>query len=240
MQLPDTPRSFPPSTDGISLRPGTECVMIDSNDQYNASSTPIYQSATFKQSSVTSPGEYDYSRSGNPTRSSIEKHLGRLLHANTTLVVNSGMTALDIITRIVKHGQEIVAGLDIYGGTNRLLNYLSVQNSITVHHVDTTNLDELRAHLNGNTRLILLETPTNPLLQVCNIPAIAQMAHAFPSALVVVDNTMMSPYLQLPLEMGADIVYHSGTKYLSGHHDLMAGVVGCKDESIGRVSICVT
>ncbi|KAJ3048740.1 cystathionine beta-lyase, partial [Rhizophlyctis rosea] len=222
----------------------TECVYVEPignvRDPYNAASMPIYQTATFKQHTATSEGEYDYSRSGNPTRSHLELHLAKLMSAQRALAVSSGMGCLDIITRLVPTSHEIIAGDDIYGGTQRLLTFLSTHNNIKVHHVDTTNPEAVRSVLNEKTRLVLLETPTNPLLRVVDVRGVARVVRevcgegkAGKGCLVVVDNTMMSPYLQRPLEFGADIVYDSGTKYLSGHHDLMAGVVGCKDEAVG-------
>ena len=123
-------------------------------------------------------------------------------------------------------------------GTNRLLSFLATHNNVKTHHIDTTDAEAIIPYLSEKTRLVLLETPTNPLIKIADIPRISEIVHErCPTALVVVDNTMMSPYLQRPLELGADIVYHSGTKYLSGHHDLMAGVVGVKDDSIGEVMI---
>jgi len=122
-------------------------------------------------------------------------------------------------------------------GTNRLLKYLSTHNGITVHHVDTTNVETVRSFVNEKTALVLLETPTNPLIKVVDIPSISRITHdTSPRALVVVDNTMLSPYLQNPLDLGADIVYESGTKYLSGHHDLMAGVIAVQDSALGEVN----
>ena len=124
----------------------------------------------------------------------------------------------------------------INSGTNRLLKYLSTHNGITVHHVDTTNVDAVRPFLNENTALVLLETPTNPLIKIVDITSISHITHEIcPRGIVVVDNTMLSPYLQNPLDLGADIVYESGTKYLSGHHDLMAGVLAVQDSSLGDV-----
>ncbi|KAI9206500.1 cystathionine beta-lyase [Polychytrium aggregatum] len=220
-------------------RPATECVFVDGtgvSDQYNASSVPIYQTATFKQASATEMGEYDYSRSGNPTRSNVESHLAKLMGATRAFAIASGMSALDVITRLVKSGEEIIAGNDLYGGTNRLLTFLKTHNNIVVHHIDTTNSETILPYLKaGKTKMVLLETPTNPLIKIADIPTISQHVHRVcPDALVVVDNTMMSPYLQRPLELGADITYHSGTKYLSGHHDLMAGVVGVKDNALAE------
>lgn len=148
------------------------------------------------------------------------------------------MAALDVITRLLKPGDEVIAGDDLYGGTNRLLTYLKEHTGVTVHHVDTTDAESVLPLVQpGKTAMVLLESPTNPLLKIADLELIANYVHrAAPDALVVVDNTMMSPYLQRPLELGADIVYDSGTKYLSGHHDLMAGVVTCNRADIGKVS----
>ncbi|KAF2242867.1 cystathionine beta-lyase-like protein [Trematosphaeria pertusa] len=226
---PSTPRS------GRKYALMTELVFTEGSDQYNASSVPIYQSATFKQSSATGGGgEYDYTRSGNPTRTHLERHLAKIMNANRALVVSSGMGALDVITRLLRPGDEVVTGDDLYGGTNRLLKYLSSHGGIIVHHVDTTNPEAVRGVVSSKTAMVLLETPTNPLIKIVDIPSIATIAHtASPSALVAVDNTMLSPLLQNPLDLGADIVYESGTKYLSGHHDLMAGVIAINDPALG-------
>ena len=156
------------------------------------------------------------------------------MNANRALVVSSGMGALDVITRLLRPGDEVVTGDDLYGGTNRLLKYLSTHGGIVVHHVDTTNPEKVRQVVNNKTAMVLLETPTNPLIKICDIPAIASIAHtANPTAIVAVDNTMMSPMLLNPLDLGSDIVYESGTKYLSGHHDLMAGVIAINDSALG-------
>ena len=234
---------FPPSPAPSSPRSGrqyniaTQLVYSEGNDQYNASSMPIYQSATFKQTSATGglSNDYDYTRSGNPTRTHLEKHLAKIMRAKRALVVSSGMGALDVITRQLRPGDEVVTGDDLYGGTNRLLKYLSTHGGIIVHHVDTTTPERVQEVLSPKTAMVLLETPTNPLIKIVDIPTIAEASHTLnPSCLVVVDNTMLSPYLQNPLELGADIVYESGTKYLSGHHDLMAGVLAVQSESLGE------
>ncbi|KNC97054.1 cystathionine beta-lyase [Spizellomyces punctatus DAOM BR117] len=218
-------------------RAATECVFVEPEsgirDVYNASSVPIYQTATFKQSAASEMGEYDYTRSGNPTRTHLEAHLAKLMSAKRAFAVSSGMSALDVICRLVNSGEEIIAGDDLYGGTNRLLTFLRTHNNITVHHVDTTSLAAIKPRLSPKTRLVILETPTNPLIKIADVTSISNTVHEqCPDAIVVVDNTMMSPYLQKPLLQGADIVYHSGTKYLSGHHDLMAGVIGVKEETL--------
>lgn len=157
------------------------------------------------------------------------------MNANRALVVSSGMGALDVITRLLRPGDEVITGDDLYGGSHRLLKYLSTHGGITVHHVDTTNPESVRAVISPKTAMVLLETPTNPLIKVVDIPSIASIVHAAnPAAVVSVDNTMLSPMLLNPLDLGADVVYESGTKYLSGHHDLMAGVIAINDSALGE------
>lgn len=224
----------------------TTCATVDDpnhKDQYGASSAPIYMSSTFKGL----PGaEFDYSRSGNPTRSMLQHHLCQLQNCRYSFAVSSGMACLDVITRSLKPGERIVAGDDLYGGTQRLLVYLATHGGIATDHVDTTDaskVEEILAKRSqdaslgecGPVKMVLLETPTNPLLKVCDLERCARAAKRYaPDAMVVVDNTMMSPYLMRPLELGVDVVYDSGTKYLSGHHDLMAGVIACNREDLGK------
>jgi cystathionine beta-lyase len=202
-------------------RLATEIVHSDHTDEYGSSSMPIYQTATFYQTGANAGGEYDYTRSGNPTRSQLERHLAKIIGCEKTFAVSTGMSALDVITRVLKPGDEVVTGDDLYGGTNRLLKYLEATNNVIVHHIDTTDTEAVKKALSSKTAMALLETPTNPLIKVCDIKAIADAAHAAnKECLVVVDNTVMSPLLQSPLDLGADVSYESGTKYLSGHHDV--------------------
>lgn len=232
--LPPSPAPSSPSAGRRRYALATELVYTDSKDQYGASSIPIYQSATFKQTSAAGGNEYDYTRSGNPTRTHLEHHMAKIMNATRALAVGSGMGALDVITRLLRPGDEVITGDDLYGGTNRLLTYLSSNQGIVVHHVDTTELERVREAISDKTAMVLLETPTNPLIKVVDMPAIAKAVHeANSKALVVVDNTMLSPMLCNPLELGADIVYESGTKYLSGHHDIMAGIIACNDSTVG-------
>jgi cystathionine beta-lyase len=157
------------------------------------------------------------------------------MNATRALVVSSGMAALDVITRLLRPGDEVITGDDLYGGTNRLLNFLATNGGIVVHHVDTTQPERVAERVNARTAMVLLETPTNPLLKVVDIERIASLVHAARAeALVAVDNSMLSPLLLHPLDLGADIVYESGTKYLSGHHDVMAGVLAVKDAALGE------
>ncbi|KAK9468697.1 Cys/Met metabolism PLP-dependent enzyme-domain-containing protein [Lipomyces arxii] len=223
-----------PTPSGRRYKLDTEVVYSESSDQYRASSVPIYQTATFKQASGTEMGEYDYTRSGNPTRTHLERHLAKIMNARRTLAVASGMSAMDVISRLLKPGDEVIAGDDLYGGTNRLLTYLATNGGITVHHVDTTKVDAVKSKVNSRTALVLLESPTNPLIKICDIPTVTKFVKAtVPEAIVAVDNTMLSPMAQNPLDFGVDIVYESATKFLSGHHDIMAGVLAVNDEQIG-------
>ncbi|KAJ6466612.1 cystathionine beta-lyase [Mycena vitilis] len=230
-----TPEPESPLRSRKPYRFSTLCATVenpDQKDQYGSSSVPIYQSATFKGVGNV----YDYSRSGNPTRSHLEHHIAKISSAAYALTVSSGMAALDVILRVLKPGDEIIAGDDLYGGTNRLLTYIRTHGGVIVHHVDTTNPASVLPFIHPTkTAMVLLESPTNPLLKIADIAAISKdVKERAPNAIVVVDNTMMSPYLQRPLEHGADIVYDSATKYLSGHHDLMAGVITCNRDDLKK------
>ncbi|GAB4843927.1 hypothetical protein Ancab_013891 [Ancistrocladus abbreviatus] len=202
-------------------------------DPYGSMSTPIYQTATFKQPSATEYGPYDYTRSGNPTRDALESLLAKLEKADRALCFTSGMAALSAVTRLVGTGQEIVAGDDLYGGSDRLLSQVLPKTGIVVKRVNTSNLEEVASAIGPWTKLVWLESPTNPRQQICDIVRISEMAHAH-GALVLVDNSIMSPVLSHPLELGADIVMHSATKFISGHSDVMAGALAVKGESLAK------
>ncbi|KAK6151334.1 hypothetical protein DH2020_013969 [Rehmannia glutinosa] len=204
-------------------------------DPYDALSTPLYQTATFKQPSAIDNGPYDYTRSGNPTRDALESLLAKLDKADRALCFTSGMAALSAVTHLVGTGEEIVAGDDMYGGSDRLLSKVTPKSGVVVKRVDTTNLEEVASSIGPWTKLVWLESPTNPRQQISDISKIAELAHAH-GALVLVDNSIMSPVLSQPLELGADIVMHSATKFIAGHSDLMAGVLAIKGERGLRVS----
>jgi cystathionine beta-lyase len=213
----------------------TELVYSNTGDQYNSSVPPLYQSATFKQPSLSNMGQYDYTRSGNPTRTHLQNHLARIIKAKHTFAVTSGMGCLDVITRILKPGDEVIAGDDLYGGTNRLLTYMHKKGDIKVCHYDTTNTELVKSKISTNTRMIFLESPTNPLIKVVDIRSIANYAHQVnPDCIVVFDNTMMSPIFMTPLDLGVDIQYESATKYLNGHHDIMAGVIATRSDKLAE------
>ncbi|MCH9650929.1 MAG: PLP-dependent aspartate aminotransferase family protein [Deltaproteobacteria bacterium] len=195
-----------------------------------ASSTPIYQTATF---SVSPGGDWDYSRSGNPTRDVLEQHLARLDGAARSLAYASGMAAVAAVLRLAPAGSEVVAGCDLYGGSLRFLAELARDRGVEVRLADTTNLTSLRDALSPRTSLVWLETPSNPRLGISDIKAICTLAHGV-GAWVAVDNSIHSPYLQKPLEEGADLAVQSATKALGGHSDLTAGVVSVSDPVLGE------
>ncbi|ESR55303.1 cystathionine beta-lyase [Citrus sinensis] len=220
----------------VEEEPGVSTLLMNfSNefDPYGALSTPLYQTATFKQPSATENGAYDYTRSGNPTRDALESLLAKLDKADQALCFTSGMAALAAVTHLLGTGEEIVAGDDLYGGTDRLLSRVTPKTGVVVKRVNTCDLDEVASAIGPWTKLVWVESPTNPRQQICDIRKIAEMAHAH-GALLLVDNSIMSPVLSRPLELGADIVMHSATKFIAGHSDVMAGVLAVKGERLAK------
>ena len=197
-----------------------------------AISVPIYQTSTFVQEAPGVNKGYDYSRSNNPTRATLEELMAKLEFGATGLAFASGLAAIDAVVKLLKSGDEIVAVDDIYGGAYRLFTAVYEQYGIKVHFVDTSDLEKVAAAITPNTKLIWLETPTNPTLKISDISAIAEIAKAN-NCLLCVDNTFATPVLQQPLLLGADIVIHSATKYLGGHSDLIAGILVAKVEQVG-------
>ncbi|HLD52941.1 MAG TPA: PLP-dependent aspartate aminotransferase family protein [Sediminibacterium sp.] len=197
-----------------------------------AISVPIYQTSTFVQEAPGVNKGYDYSRSNNPTRATLEELMAKLEFGATGLAFASGLAAIDAVVKLLKSGDEIVAVDDIYGGAYRLFTAVYEQYGIKVHFVDTSDLEKVAAAITPKTKLIWLETPTNPTLKISDISAIAKIAKAN-NCLLCVDNTFATPVLQQPLLLGADIVIHSATKYLGGHSDLIAGILVAKDEQVG-------
>lgn len=201
-------------------------------DAYAANTTPIYQTATFAQSS-DEISEYDYSRSGNPTRTVLEKHLAQLEDAKQAFSFTSGMAAISSVAHLLKQGDHIIIGHDVYGGTYRLFTKIIQFKGITVEQIDTTKLSNVVNAIKPETKLILIETPTNPLQSITDIRQLANLAHEH-NVLLAVDNTLLSPWLQQSLNLGADIVIHSATKHLSGHSDVIAGVIAVNSESLAE------
>ena len=214
------------------MKISTRCVQSDqSTDPYGAIVPPIYQTATFRQPTASEFGEYDYTRSGNPTRALVERQLAQLEEGAYACAFASGMAAITALTRLAEQGEEIIAGDDLYGGTIRLLEKILPRQGITVHYVDTTDLGAVQAALTPQTRLILIETPSNPLLRISDIRGLAEIARN-QRVLLAVDNSMLSPCLQRPLTLGADLVIHSATKFLCGHSDVTAGAVVANDPAL--------
>lgn len=189
--------------------------------------TPIYQTSTYKQDGVGGlRGGYEYSRTGNPTRAALEACLAELEAGQFGLAYASGLAASDNVLRMFAPGDHILVGNDVYGGTYRLFERVFRPYGLDFSYIDTTDLQQLKANLRPNTRMIWLETPSNPLLRVSDITAIAAIAkEKSDPVLLTVDNTFATPYLQRPLTLGADLVVHSTTKYLGGHSDVIGGAV---------------
>jgi cystathionine gamma-synthase len=194
----------------------------DDNNSTGAIAVPIYQSATFAHPGAGQSTGYDYSRLQNPTREALEKAVAALEGGAQALAFSTGMSAMATMMELLKPGDHVIASEDLYGGSVRLLSSVSQKNGIQVDFLDTGNIPLLKNALRPNTRLIFIETPTNPMMKVTNIKAVCQLAKPL-GILVAVDNTFLTPVFQRPLELGADIVLHSGTKYLGGHNDTLAG-----------------
>jgi cystathionine gamma-lyase len=192
--------------------------------------TPIYQTSTFVQSA---PGEhkgYEYSRSGNPTRTALEACIAALEKGKYGLAFSSGLAATDNVMRLLNPGDHVIVGNDVYGGTYRLFERVFARYGLTFSWVDLSNLETVKAAFTPQTRMLWLETPTNPLLALADMSALAEAAPQ--DVIVAVDNTFASPYIQNPLEFGADIVVHSSTKYLGGHSDVVGGLVALNDDGL--------
>jgi len=198
-----------------------------------AISVPIYQTSTFVQEAPGVNRGYDYARSGNPTRATLESLVAQLEGGSIGAAFGSGLAAIDAVIKLLQAGDEVIAVDDIYGGAFRLFEQVYRKFGITVHYVDTTNAEAVFNAITPKTKLIWIETPTNPTLKITDIQAIAKIAKAH-RCLLCVDNTFASPALQQPLSLGADLVIHSGTKYLGGHSDLIAGLVVAADPELGQ------
>ena len=197
-----------------------------------ALAVPIYQTSTYVQEAPGVNKGYDYSRTNNPTRETLEKIAAQLENGSIGAAFASGLAAIDAVVKLLKTGDEIIAVDDIYGGAYRLFTQVYEQYGITVKFVDASDPENIFNAITEKTKLIWIETPTNPTLKIADIKAIANIAKAH-RCLLCVDNTFASPALQKPLSLGADIVVHSATKYLGGHSDVIAGLVIIKDETLG-------
>jgi len=198
-----------------------------------AISVPIYQTSTFVQEAPGVNKGYDYARTGNPTRATLENIIAQLEEGKVGAAFGSGLAAIDAVVKLLQSGDEILAVDDLYGGAFRLFTQIYQKFGITVNYVDSTNTENVFNAVTSKTKLIWIETPTNPTLKISDIAAIAKIARAS-GCWLCVDNTFASPALQKPLSLGADIVLHSATKYLGGHSDLIAGLVVTKDKELGE------
>jgi cystathionine gamma-lyase len=193
--------------------------------------TPIYQTSTYVQAAPGKNKGYEYARSQNPTRKALEDALAIIENGKYGLAFSSGVAASDAVIKLLKPGDEVITGNDLYGGTYRLFTKVFEKFGIRFRYIDMHNADNVKKHITANTRLIWAETPTNPLMNICDIAAIAAVAKD-KGILVCVDNTFASPYLQNPLDLGADIVMHSSTKYLGGHSDVIQGALVMNDPAL--------
>jgi len=195
---------------------------------------PVFQTSTYVQTSPGKPvGDYEYSRAANPTRTALEDALASIENGARGLAFSSGLAATDCLLRMFKAGDEIIAMDDLYGGTYRLFTRLYKDSGIQFHFVDMNDLEKFQSLINENTKLVWVETPTNPLMKLADIQEIAKITKKH-NILFAVDNTFATPYLQKPLDLGADIVMHSATKYLGGHSDVIAGALIVKDKTLGE------
>src|SRR5215470_2659882 len=186
--------------------------------------TPIFQTSTYVQSSPGVNKGFEYARSQNPTRKALEEALAIIENGKYGLAFSSGVAATDAVIKLLQPGDEIIAGNDMYGGTYRLFTKVFEKFGLIFHYVDMTDANNVRSYINSNTKLIWCETPTNPLINITDLEAMAAIAREH-NLLLCVDNTFASPYLQNPLDLGADIVMHSSTKYLGGHSDVIQGAL---------------
>ncbi len=213
----------------------TRCVQVgvSKTEQTGSISTPIYQTATFRHPGLGMTTGYDYSRSGNPTREQLEKAIANLEQGSKGFAFASGMAAFDAVLRLFNPGDHLIVSDDLYGGTYRILEHIYSKTGLSVTYVDTTDVKEVGRVVSSNTKAIIIETPSNPLMKITDIQAVAKLAKKS-NLMLIVDNTFMTPYWQCPLTLGADIVIHSATKYLGGHNDLVAGLAVVKDKGLGE------
>ncbi len=201
--------------------------------QTGAVSTPIYQASTFRQHTVGQEGGYQYSRGNNPTRHALEEQVALLEGGSQGFAFGSGMAALTAVFNLFSAGDHIVASQNLYGGTSRVLDKIFSRFGVSVSYVEFSNLIDIEAAITSNTKALIIETPSNPTLMVTDIKAVTNLAQKR-GLLTVADNTFMSPYLQRPFDFGVDIVVHSATKFISGHSDVLAGVVVVKDQRLAE------
>ncbi len=202
-------------------------------DKTGAVSFPIYQTATFAHPSVGNSTGYDYSRAQNPTREQLEKLVASLEGAHDSIAFSSGMAAVNALMELFRPGDHIIASDDLYGGTIRIFDHINKKNGLEIDYTDTSDIASIENKVKDNTKAVFIETPTNPMMNVTDLKAVAGITKQH-KLLFIVDNTFLSPYFQNPILLGADIVLHSGTKFLGGHNDTLAGFLVLANEALSE------
>ena len=217
------------------MKIGTKAIHagVHPDEATGAIMTPIYQTSTYVQDGVGNHKGYEYSRTQNPTRHALEKSIAALENAKHGACFGSGLAAIDCLIKMLNPGDEVISTNDLYGGSYRIFKTIFEKYGIEFHFVDMLNVDNVKAKINDNTKLIWIETPTNPMMNIIDIKAIANLVQGS-DVIVGVDNTFATPYLQTPLDLGADIVMHSVTKFLGGHSDVVMGALVTKDDTIAE------
>jgi cystathionine beta-lyase/cystathionine gamma-synthase len=218
-----------------NMRFGTKAIHggLEPDAATGAIMTPIYQTSTYVQESVGDHKGYEYSRTLNPTRHALEKNLAAIENGKFGACFGSGLAAMDCVIKMLNPGDEVISTNDLYGGSFRLFKTIFEKYGIKFHFVSMIDTSAIEEKINSNTKLIWVETPTNPMMNIIDIKAVSQIAKGN-NVLLAVDNTFATPYLQTPLDLGADIVMHSVTKYLGGHSDVVMGALICNDEKIAE------
>jgi len=206
---------------------------VEPDSATGAIMTPIYQTSTYVQDGVGNHKGYEYSRTLNPTRHALEKNIAAIENGNYGACFGSGLAAIDCVIKMLNPGDEVISTNDLYGGSYRIFKTIFEKYGLVFHFVDMTDLSKIQEKINERTRLIWVETPTNPMMNIIDIEAVAVLSKRC-GALLCVDNTFATPYLQTPLDLGADIVMHSVTKYLGGHSDVVMGALVTKEESLAK------
>ena len=206
---------------------------VHPDESTGAIMTPIYQTSTYVQDGVGNHKGYEYSRTLNPTRHALEKNIAAIENGRFGAAFGSGLAAIDCVVKMLSPGDEVISTNDLYGGTYRLFTTIFAKYGIQFHFVDMSNASNIENYITTNTKLIWVETPTNPMMNIVDIEAVSQIAKKA-GAILAVDNTFATPYLQTPIDLGADIVMHSATKYLGGHSDVVMGILVTDNEEISK------
>jgi cystathionine beta-lyase len=206
---------------------------VEPDKSTGAIMTPIYQTSTYVQEAIGVHKGFEYSRTGNPTRAALEANIAALENAKYGACFGSGLAAMDCLLKMLNPGDEVISTNDLYGGSYRIFKTIFEKYGITFHFVDMTNVQNVADKINEKTKLIWIETPTNPMMNIVDIEAIAKLKTG-KNLWVAVDNTFATPYLQTPIDLGADIVMHSVTKYLGGHSDVVMGALVCNDDDFAK------